>query len=215
MATHRDSQDDMQDATSAPLDPSAERIARVYAQAIIEAADRKGCRAEVLDELGAFARDVVGRVPRAREVLSSPQVSIDDKRALIDRLATGRMLPTTVHTLHVLARHGRLGIVAEVAHAARRLADELAGRQPAVFKTAVALDPAARTEIVRDVERSLAVSLAPTFVVDPDIIGGLVVRIGDTVYDQSIASGLARLGQNLHRRSMHEIQHGRDRLAPA
>lgn len=203
------------DDTAPPLDTSAERIARVYAQAIIEAADRRACRDEVLDELGAFARDVLPKVPRARDVLGSPKVSLEDKSALIDRLARGRMLPTTVHTLHVLARHGRLGIVAEVAHSARRLADEMAGRRQAVFTTAVPLDEAARTRIVGDVEHALAVSLAPAFRVDPDIIGGLVVRIGDTVYDQSIASGLARLGHNLHRRSMHEIQHGRDRLAPA
>lgn len=207
--------DETNDGFAPPPDPSVERIARVYAQAIIEAADRKGCRDEVLDELGSFVRDVLPKVPRAHDILASPKVSAEEKGALIDRITAGRMLPTTVHTLHVLARHGRLGLVADVARATRRLADEMAGRKPATFTTAMPLDGDARSRIVGDVERALSLVLAPTFTVDPDIIGGLVVRIGDTVYDQSIATGLARLGENLHRRTIHEIQHRRDRLASA
>jgi F0F1-type ATP synthase delta subunit len=68
---------------------------------------------------------------------------------------------------------------------------------------------------VAEVEQAVGGSLAPSFVVDPGLIGGLVVRVGDTVYDQSIATGLVRLGGNLHRRTIHEIQHGRDRLTSA
>jgi F-type H+-transporting ATPase subunit delta len=203
------------DGSALPTDTSAERIARVYAQAIIEAADRKGCRAAVLEELGSFVRDVLPKVPRAHAILASPKVSPEEKGALIDRIAAGRMLPTTVHSLHVLARHERLGLVADVVRAAHRLDDEMAGRKQATFTTALPLDDADRQRLVADVEGALAVSLAPTFTVDPEIIGGLVVRIGDTVYDQSIATGLARLGENLHRRTIHEIQHGRDRLASA
>ena len=58
----------------------------------------------------------------------------------------------------------------------------------------------------------LGLTLAPTFTVDPNIIGGLIVRVGDTVYDQSIATSLVRLGSRLKQRSIHEIQYRRDRL---
>jgi len=202
-------------AESKAPDTGAERIARVYAQAIIEAADGKGCRQDVIDELESLVQDVLPKVPRARAVFDSPRVPVEQKDALIDRIAVGRLSPTTAHALHVLARHGRLGIVAEVAAAARRLADELAGRHQAVFTTAAALSDDQRRQLVADVERAVGAPLAPSFRVDPDLIGGLVVRIGDTVYDQSIATGLAKLGGNLHRRTIHEIQHGRDRLASA
>ena len=197
------------------LDTGAERIARVYAQAIIEAADGRNCRDAVIEELESLVRDVLPKVPRAREVFDSPRVAVEQKDALIDRIAAGRMQPTTVHALHVLARHGRLGIVAEVAAAARRLAEELAGRRQATFTTAVPLADEQRRQLVAEIEQAVGATLAPTFTVDPGLIGGLVVRIGDTVYDQSIATGLARLGGNLHRRTIHEIQHGRDRLASA
>ena len=197
------------------LDIGAERLARVYAQAIIEAADKKNCRGEVIEELESLVRDVLPKVPRAVEVFASPRVAIEEKDALIDRIAAGRMLPTTIHALHVLVRHGRLGIVAEVTAAARHLADELAGRQQAIFTTAVPLSADEQHQVLADVEKAIGSTLSPAFVVEADVIGGLAVRIGDTVYDQSIATSLARLGGNLHRRTIHEIQHGRNRLASA
>jgi F-type H+-transporting ATPase subunit delta len=207
--------DSPDDARHLDADPSVEKVARVYAQAIIEAADRKNAREEVLDELLTLANEVLPKVPKARDVFTSPRVPLEHKAALIDRITAGRTLPTTAHALHVLARHGRLGILTEVAIAARRLADEMAGRQQAVVTTAVPLSDDQRREIIADVEQSLGVSLAARFEVDPELIGGLVVRVGDTVYDRSIASSLASLGGRLHRRTINEIQHGRDRLTSA
>jgi F-type H+-transporting ATPase subunit delta len=197
---------------SKAVDISAQRVARVYAQAILEAADKKNCRAEVIEELESLVRDVLPRVPRAAEVFASPKVPVEEKQAVIERIAAGRMLPTTVHSLHVLARHGRLGILAPIAAAARALADELAGLQVATITTATPLSEEQQRQLAGEIEQAVGARLSPTFGVDSDLIGGLVVKIGDTVYDQSIATGLARLGGNLHRRTIHEIQHGRDRL---
>jgi F-type H+-transporting ATPase subunit delta len=197
------------------VDIGADRIARVYAQAILEAADRRGCRREVLEQLSAIVREVLPRAPRAASVFASARVGIEEKARLIDRMAAGRMLPTTVHSLHVLARHGRLDLLGAVVAAAERLAAEAEGRRPAVFTTAVPLSAEEQARTVADVERAVAATLAPTFNVDPDIIGGLVVRIGDTVYDQSVATGLVRLGERLKQRSIHEIQYRRDRLGSA
>jgi F-type H+-transporting ATPase subunit delta len=202
--THADNQPAAADRP--PLDIGAERVAKVYAQAIVEAADRAKCRREVLDELAAIVDDVLARVPKARAVFASPKVSPEEKAAIVDRIAKGRVLPTTLHALHVLARHGRLDVLAEVVAAARRLSDTLDGRRQAVFTTAVPLDAAEQQRIVAEVSKALAVTLAPTFVVDPDVLGGLVVRVDDTVYDQSVATSLVRLGDRLKQRSIRAIQ---------
>lgn len=202
--THADNQPAAADRP--PLDIGAERVAKVYAQAIVEAADRAKCRREVLDELAAIVDDVLARVPKARAVFASPKVSPEEKAAIVDRIAKGRVLPTTLHALHVLARHGRLDVLAEVVAAARRLSDTLDGRRQAVFTTAVPLDAAEQQRIVAEVSKALAVTLAPTFVVDPDVLGGLVVRVDDTVYDQSVATSLVRLGDQLKQRSIRAIQ---------
>jgi len=125
------------------------------------------------------------------------------------------MQPTTVHALKVLARHGRLDLLAEIVAAAERLADELEGRKQATFTTAATVDAAEQSRLVAEVEKAVGATLSATFTVDPAIIGGLVVRIEDTIYDHSVATGLSRLGQRLKQRSIHEIQYGRDRLGTA
>jgi F-type H+-transporting ATPase subunit delta len=190
------------------VDIAAERVAKIYAQAIVEAADAAGCRREVIAELGMLAREVLPKVPEAVVIFSSPKVSAEEKDRIIDRLAGGRMSPTTSNALHVLARHGRLGMLGPVVEAAERLADERDGRRQATFTTAMPIDAAEQARIVAETEKALAASLVPRFVVDPAIIGGLVVRVGDTIYDQSVATGLARIGGRLQHRNIHAIQNG-------
>ena len=190
------------------MDIAADRVAKVYAQAIVEAADAAGCRREVLAELGTLAREVLPQVPDAVAVFASPKVTTEEKGRIIDKLAGGRMQATTTNALHVLAHHGRLGMLAAVVAAAERLADERDGKRQATFTTAMPLDAAEQARIVAETEQSLAATLVPAFVVDPAIIGGLVVRVGDTIYDQSVATGLARIGGRLHQRNIHAIQTG-------
>lgn len=193
---------------SSHVDIASERVAKIYAQAIIEAAEAAGCRADVLRELGLLARDVLPQVPDAVAVFASPKIAAEEKGRIIDRMTGGTMTATTTNALHVLARHGRLGMLAAVLDAADRLADERDGRRQAVFTTAIPLAAAEQGSIVAAAEKALSVSLKPRFVVDPDIIGGLVVRVGDTIYDQSVATGLARLGGRLQERNIHAIQTG-------
>jgi len=201
--------------STGPTDIGVERLSKVYAQAIIEAADRKQCRPDVLDELRSIVRDVLLQVPKAAIIFDSPKVTVEEKSAIINRICAGRVQPTTLHTLHVLARHGRLGMLSQVVAAAERFADELDGRQQATVTTAVHLDAAEQSQIVAAVERTVGGSVTPTFLVNPELIGGLIVRVADTVYDQSVATSLVRLRARLKQRSIHEIQYGRDRLGTA
>jgi len=190
------------------VDIAADQVARIYARAVDEAAEAAGCRREVLAELGLIAREVLPQVPEAAAVFASPKVSPEEKSRIIDRLTAGRMQPTTTNVLHVLARHGRLGLLGSVVAAAERLAEERDGRRQATFTSAVPLDAAEQARVVAEAEKALAARFVPRFVVDPAIIGGLVVRVGDTIYDQSVATGLARLGGRLRERNINAIQNG-------
>ena len=212
---HHDAQHPTGHAGDGPTDIGIERLSKVYAQAIIEAADRKQCRREVLEELAAMVRDVLPQVPKAGLVFDSPKVTPEEKSAVINRICAGRVLPTTLHALHVLARHGRLGMLPQVVAAAERHADELDGRRQATVTTALPLDAAEQQEILAAVEKAVGGSVTPTFRVNPELIGGLIVRIADTVYDHSVATSLVRLRGRLKQRSIHEIQYGRDRLGTA
>jgi len=212
---HHDAQQPTGQAVEGSTDVGIERLSKVYAQAIIEAADRKQCRREVIAELSGLVYDVLPKVPKATLVFDSPKVTPEEKSAIINRICAGRVLPTTLHSLHVLSRHGRLGLLPHVVTAAERLADELDGLRQATFTTAVPLEPAERSEIVASVEKAVGARVSPTFVVNPELIGGLIVRIADTVYDHSVATSLVRLRTQLKQRSIYEIQYGRDRLGTA
>lgn len=203
---------DSNSADKPATDIGAQRLARVYAQAILEAAEKAGCRDGVLDELRSLARDVLPKVPGAARLFASPRITAEEKGGMIDKICGDRVLPTTLHSLHVLARHDRLGMLAEVVDAAGRMADERDGLKRAEFVTAVPLDAAEREQVVADTAKALGLRLAPTFTVNPDVLGGLVVRVEDTVYDHSVATSLRRLGSSLKQRSIHEIQYRRDRL---
>jgi len=105
----------------------------------------------------------------------------------------------------VLARHGRLGLLAEIVAAAERLADELDGQQQATFAAAYRRCRRAGAGIVAEVEKALAANLAHAHVVvDPAIVGRAPGSAGSErrYYDQSVASSLQRLGHSLKQRGI-------------
>ena len=77
------------DSASLPTDTGVARLARVYAQAIVDAADTAGCRSEVLAELGSMVRDVLAKVPTAAAVFASPRITAEEKSAMIDKICAG------------------------------------------------------------------------------------------------------------------------------
>ena len=68
---------------------------------------------------------------------------------------------------------------------------------------------------VLQLEKLVGGAITPTFRVDPELIGGMIVRVDDTVFDDSVATSLVRLESRLVQRSVHEIQYRRDRLGSA
>ncbi|MBQ80359.1 MAG: ATP synthase F1 subunit delta [Planctomycetaceae bacterium] len=199
----------------APHDIGAARLAKVYAQAIVEAADRHQCQAEVFEELTQIVEDVLPRVDNIASVFESPRISTSDKSALVRTTFSDKVSPITLNALLVLADHERLGLLPELVIALRRELDERAGKREAILTTAHSITSDEQAAILKSVEESLGESLTAHFSVNPDLLGGLVVRIEDTVYDHSISTGLVSLAERLKQRSINEIQHRRDRLGSA
>ena len=200
---------------AAPHDIGAARLAKVYAQAIVEAADRHECQAEVVEELTHVVEEVLPRVDSLTSVLESPQVTTSDKTAIVSKTFSGKISTTALNALLVLASHERLGLLPELVSALRRELDQRAGKREAVLTTANPITPEEQATILKSVEESLGESLTAHFSVNPDLLGGLVVRIEDTVYDHSVSTSLVSLAERLKQRSIHEIQHRRDRLGSA
>jgi F-type H+-transporting ATPase subunit delta len=198
-------------AQSVMEDPSAQAIARTYADALLDAAAASGTDA-VLEELGSFVDDVLLKVPGVRDVFDSLVISRDEKIRLIDRVIAPRASEIVTNFLRVLARHGRLDLLPGILREARVRYEIRQGRRRVQVISAHPLDSQAEGRIRARLAESLPFQPILETQVDPSLIGGIVIRVGDTVYDSSLAMRVKQLRERLKQRSLHEIQSGRDRF---
>jgi F-type H+-transporting ATPase subunit delta len=195
------------------VDVGAYHLGMVYAKALLGATEKAGNTGEVLAELDALVDDVLRRHPQVDTALGTAMINNEDKVAIVDRVFAGRVTTVFLNFLKVVAGHGRGGCLRAVRKAAHDLLDQQRGRLRVRLTTAAPLD----AELARRIENQLRAALdgEPVLVrvVDPDLIGGIVFRVGDTVYDGSVASRLEQLRQQMIHRSVNEIQRRRDRFS--
>jgi F-type H+-transporting ATPase subunit delta len=188
-------------------------LSRTYAEALLGAAEKEGRVDDVLGEIDELLDDVWRAQPKFAAILSSPSIATHEKdRILVDTLER-RAQPTVMRFLRVLNRHGRLAMLPAIARRARGVWDHRQNRRPVTIRSAVPLDPE-QTEALRNkLAALLQASPVLTLEVDPSLIGGLVVQVGDDVYDASIRSHLERLHRRLVEEKIHELQTQRDTFA--
>ena len=199
-------------AAQMEADAGVEHIADVYAKGLLAATERAGQTAAVLDEFDAVMTEVIGSFPKLEAVLDSILVLPEEKVALIDKTLGGRVSPMLVNFLKVVARHGRLDCLRAIHCQTHAGYDKLRRRIPVRLTTAepISADMAAR--IVENLRGKLEGEPIIEQLVDPSLIGGAVLRVGDMIYDGSIANQLQNLRQKMSDRSVHEIQSRRDRF---
>jgi F-type H+-transporting ATPase subunit delta len=195
------------------LDSGSQHLGAVYAKALVGAAEKLGQTAEVLEELGSLVDDVLDRLPLFDQALGSPRISQDEKVAMIDRSFGGKMSPTLLNFLKVVARHERLGVLRAIRRAADKLYNQLRGRVEVSVETAAPLNSKLRDTISARLAQLLGREVVLSTDVDPDLLGGLVVRVGDTVYDGSLAGKLNRMRSTTLEQTMQSIRTSLDRFA--
>lgn len=203
---------DARTAAQIEADVGVEHIGDVYAKGLLGASEAAGQTAAVLDDFDALIGDVLDRYPKLEAVWASVLVSPDDKSGMIDRMLGGRMTPLFVNFLKVIAHHGRLDCLRAIHSQTHVLYDILKNRIRVRLTTATPLSPALVESITKSLRSKLGGEPVLEQVTDPALIGGAVLRLGDTVYDGSIANQLENLRQQVIDRSAHEIQSRRDRF---
>jgi F-type H+-transporting ATPase subunit delta len=168
------------------FDTGAEHLGRVYAEALLGAAQRIGVADLVVDQLGQLT-GTLREHPNLAAAFASPRVDASEKKRVIDKLLAGTLDPTLVRFLKVVADRGRLGFLRDIAKSAKYLRDEALGRVVAEVHSAVPLDDNLRAIIAERLSQSLGRSVVLREKVDAQLIGGLLIRVGDTVFDASVA----------------------------
>ncbi|MGI9474942.1 MAG: ATP synthase F1 subunit delta [Rubripirellula sp.] len=175
------------------LDTGAEQLGKTYARALIGAAQNAGVADEVIAQLGALNDEYLAGSPQLRAAFSSPQIDEAEKTRVIDRVFGDEFHPVLVKFLKVMAGRGRLGHVDAVRAAADDMYDEMLGRVVASVQSAVPLDDALRSQITDQLGSIMQKQVRLRESVDPDLIGGLVIRVGDRVFDSSVSNRLDKI----------------------
>jgi F-type H+-transporting ATPase subunit delta len=199
-------------AAQIQADVGVEHIAHVYAEALLGAAEKAGQTPTVLDEFDSLVADVLNRHPKLETILSSALISHEEKVGILDRVFGRRASPTMLNFLKVVSHHGRLDCLRAIHVQAHKLYDKVRGRVQVELTTAAPVTDELAGRIVAGMRGAVGGEPVLTRSVDPQLIGGAVLRIGDTVHDASIANQLQKIRQQMIDRSAHEIQSRRDRF---
>ena len=150
-----------------------------------------------LAELRAF-ESAMGTSPELTHALTSPAVPVGRKRAVVDRLAALLKLSTISRNfIFVLIDKRRLALLAEIIHSFETIADERMGFVRADVSSALELNDAQRHLLNAKLEQISGKRVRAKYRVDESLIGGVMARIGSTVYDGSVRGQLTALGRRL------------------
>jgi F-type H+-transporting ATPase subunit delta len=189
----------------------AQRVAAIYAKAFLGAAEKAGQSDAMVEELDAVSA-ALDQYPKLEAVLGSALIGHDEKTRILDRLFAARLSSLTLDFLKVVSHHGRLEIVRAVRQEVQKLYDQLRGRVRVELRTATPLDDGLSRSVEVSLRKILGGEPQVDPAVDPRLIGGIVLRVGDTVYDGSVARQLQQVREQMITRSIHEIQSRRDRF---
>ena len=176
---------------------SLQTVARRYASALADVVIERREEREVQNELKYWASMIDGN-PQLKEVFANPTIAYDNKRTVLEELISRtHVRETTASFLRVLLRNQRLAQLPEIASRFGQVLDDRGGIVAAEITTA--------RPIPEDLKKSLHDTLASatgrtvrlTFATDENIIGGLVARIGSTIFDGSVQNHLERLADGL------------------
>ena len=175
-------------------------IARNYAEALLSLARKAGD----LQAWGRMIDDVASameRDDRLRNFLEAPQISADQKNEVLSKAFEDRAPRLFLRYLQRLVKNRRQMLIPVIANEYRDLVDEAEGRIHAQVTLAKPVDEDQRAAIARQLTHTLGKPVVPQVRVNPNILGGIIVRVGDRVMDGSVRRRLGILRNRMLARS--------------
>ena len=171
-------------------------VARNYASALFDLAVRDGA-AESFGEGLEIVAELLDEVPSFRRFLEVPGVSRDQKKALLGESFGDRVPTPVLHFLFLVVDRGRQRLLRQIHREYRGLLDEHLGREHVDVTVARALDGEGETSVTQHLSGVLGKDVVPHFRIDPRLLGGIVFRSGDVVYDGSVRRRLDQMKRRL------------------
>lgn len=170
-------------------------VAANYAGTLFELAGRH----EGVEAFGAGVESVAALMedPTVREFLVTPRVSAGDKKAALERVLGGVVPSMLLRFLQVVVDKGRQRLLPAIAAAYREMLERHLGRRHMVVTVARPLSPGDEEDLAARLSSATGATVIPHVQVRPGIIGGIVIREGDTVYDGSVKRQLDAMRRRL------------------
>ena len=168
-----------------------------YANAMADIALAQGAAEPAAKQLQDFGA-VYGQSAELRTFLASPAVGIEDKHAVVEKIAARLGASKIIRNLlFVIADHRRTHLLPEVIAAFEQVIRERQGVDQAEVTSAVELSAAQKKEMAATLARLTGKKVETKYALEPALLGGAVVRIGDTIYDGSLRSRLNEMRARL------------------
>ncbi len=172
-------------------------VARRYATALAEVAIARKEAREVQEELTAW-QQLIESNPKLQEVFRNPTIPLDQKRSVLNKLLDrAKARQTTANFLKLLLRNQRITELAEINRRFAQVLDDRAGVVATTVTTARPVPEGSQRELHEKLSALTRKKVRLTFETDPDLIGGLVARIGSTVYDGSVRNQLRQIKERM------------------
>ena len=176
---------------------SVQQVARRYASALADVVLERGEAREVQEELKAWER-LFQSSENLQEVFRNPTIAFDQKRAVLNKLIErARPRPTTVNFLKVLLQNQRLTDLDAINRKFAEVLDVRGGLVAANVTTARSVPADAQQKLHATLSNLTGSKVRVSFATDPELIGGLVTRIGSTVYDGSVRNHLQQIKERM------------------
>jgi len=176
---------------------SLQTVARRYASALADVTIERREEREVQHELEQWA-SMIETNPQLKEVFANPTVPYDQKRRMLETLLSRtRVRETTASFLRVLLKNQRLSQLRDVVERFGHVLDERAGVVAADVTSARPLPEDLRKTLHDAITAATGRTVRLSFTTDETIIGGVIARIGSTIFDGSVESHLNRLAEGL------------------
>lgn len=161
-----------------------------YAQALFETGENFGADLKLVLDVISENADFVN-------VISNPAIDMGLKYEIIDEVFKGKIAPEVVQFLKILVEKGRFGEFNGIYECYLLKSDEAQGVQEVEILSAIELSDTKKSEIAQKLSEKLGKKITPEWIIDENIIAGLVFKIGDDVIDTSLKKKLDDISKNI------------------
>ena len=176
---------------------SSQTVARRYASALADVIIERAEEADVREELAAWEK-MISANSRLLEAFSNPTVPYEQKAKVLNELITRtKVRPTTANFLRILLKNQRIAELPQVNAKLVQILDERAGVISAQVTSARPVSDATKQALEKKLGEITSKRVDLKFGTDESLLGGIVTRIGSTIYDGSVRNQLRRLGEEL------------------